>query len=303
MKQNRYSFLSLFAIAALIFSSTSAISADNDNIYTHKVGNYTVSLLSEGQSDGNQSVLLNATPEQLRQYVPNGTFPMAVNTFLIQTPQQTILVDTGFGKKLFDNLNSLGVKQEQVDVVLLTHMHVDHIGGLLRDGKAAFPNARLYVAKQERDYWFNETIINQQPESARAGFRNAQNAINAYGENIELFTPDRLGSANKPLLPGITPIAAFGHTPGHSAFLVESDSQQLLIWGDLTHAMAIQMPLPEVAMTYDVNPQVAVESRKTVLNYVAENNIPVAGMHITYPGIGTVATAEDGGYRFQSVAR
>jgi glyoxylase-like metal-dependent hydrolase (beta-lactamase superfamily II) len=93
-------------------------------------------------------------------------------------------------------------------------------------------------------------------------------------------------------------LATYGHTPGHTSFLIESKESKLLIWGDLTHAMAIQMPYPQVAVTYDVNPEGAVQSRKAVLTYVSENHIPVAGMHIAYPAIGEIKSISDGGYQF-----
>lgn len=303
MKQNRYSLFHIFTATALLFAANSAISADNDNIYTYQVGNYTVSLLSEGQSEGKESILLNATPEQLKEFVPSGSYATAINTFLVQTSDQTILIDTGFGKKLFTNLQALGVSPEKVNVVLLTHMHGDHIGGLLRDDKPAFPNAKIYVAKQERDYWFDENVMKQQPEKSQDGFKNAQKALNAYGSNVETFTPGELSAKNASLLPGITPIAAFGHTPGHTAFMIESDAKRLMVWGDLAHAMAIQIPVPDVAVTYDVNPEMAVATRKAMLKYVAENKLPVAGMHIPYPAMGTVTAQTDVSYSFKPMTK
>jgi len=102
------------------------------------------------------------------------------------------------------------------------------------------------------------------------------------------------------VLKGVSAIAAYGHTPGHTMFLVESGGKKLLVWGDLTHAMAIQMPRPSVSVTYDSDPVAAAEARKEVLKYVSENKIPVAGMHVAYPGVGGVETDPEnpGGYKF-----
>ena len=268
-----------------------------EGVRTYKVGEFDISLLSEGQSDGNNSNLIGADEEMMKKYVPNGTYPTAVNTFLIRTPDRLVLVDTGFGRELFKNMKSLGVEAEQIDAVLLTHMHGDHIGGLLVDGKAAFPKAKLYLAQQEHDYWTNEEIMKTFPENRQGGFKNSQAAIAAYSAAVELFSPTGLGAGSE-LLPGVTPAAAFGHTPGHTVYMVESGTEKLLIWGDLTHAMAIQMPVPEVAMTYDVDPEMAVASRLAVLKYVSENKIPVAGMHIPHPAVGSVAPS-NGGYAFE----
>jgi glyoxylase-like metal-dependent hydrolase (beta-lactamase superfamily II) len=197
-------------------------------------------------------------------------------------------VDAGYGKNLFTNLQAIGVTPEQIDVVLLTHMHGDHIGGMLRDGQPSFPNASVYLAQPEYDYWMNDSHGEQ-----------ARNVIAAYKSKLILFQPAELGKKDSLLIPGIHGIAAYGHTPGHTAYLVESGNLRLLVWGDLAHAMAIQMPYPQVAVTYDVNAIDAVSIRKEVLEYVARHKIPVAGMHIAFPGIGTVAKdPASGGYSF-----
>ncbi|MDR2863465.1 MAG: hypothetical protein LBV54_06300, partial [Puniceicoccales bacterium] len=129
--------------------------------------------------------------------------------------------------------------------------------------------------------------------------------VAAYKERLHFIEPAALGAASRrlPLFPegvDIRAIAAYGHTPGHTVYLVESKGKQLLIWADLTHAMAVQMPFPQVAVTYDVDPAQAVVARKAVLAYVAANKIPVAGMHIAHPSMGTVSAAPgaEGGYTF-----
>ncbi|MDR1376529.1 MAG: MBL fold metallo-hydrolase [Synergistaceae bacterium] len=288
-----------FVAAGLLFSAgTRAIAGEISNIYTTKVGVFELSLLSEGQSDGSGSNLIGADAAMMEKYAPSGTYPTAVNAFLVRTADRLVLVDAGFGRELFTNLEKLGGDPERITAVLLTHMHGDHIGGLLVDGKVAFPKAKVYLARQERDYWGSEEIMNTLPEGQRGGFRNAQKVLAAYGDAVQTFEPGELGSNLESLLPGIGAIAAFGHTPGHTLYMLESDGAKLLIWGDLTHAMAIQMPVPQVTMTYDVDPQTAAATRLAVLKYVAEEKIPVAGMHVPYPGIGNVTAASDGGYNF-----
>jgi glyoxylase-like metal-dependent hydrolase (beta-lactamase superfamily II) len=206
---------------------------------------------------------------------------------LVKIAGKTILVDAGFGRNLFDNLKSQNTTAEQVNLILLTHMHGDHIGGLLQDGKVTFPNAELYVAQAEYDYWMSNARGEQ-----------AQKVLAAYKDKLHLFVPDELENATTELLPNLQAIAAYGHTPGHTVYLLKSTNSQLLIWGDLTHAMAIQMPHPEIAVTYDVNPQQAIASRKKILDYVATNKRPVAGMHVAYPSIGNINAVEEG-YEFE----
>jgi glyoxylase-like metal-dependent hydrolase (beta-lactamase superfamily II) len=295
-----WGLLFLWCMAVALFSmDAQAFAAENSNVYTYRVGAFEVILLSEGQSQGSGGTLIGTDDAMMKQYVPGGAYPTAVNAFLVRTPERVVLIDAGFGRELFTNMKSVGVEPEAIDAVLLTHMHGDHIGGLLTEGnKIAFPKAKLYLAQQERDYWTSEEIMNTFPEDRQLGFKNSQKALTAYGDAVQTFDPRGLDAGPELLLPGIRPIAAFGHTPGHTLFMVESEGARLLIWGDLTHAMAIQMPVPQVAMTYDVNPQEAVASRLAVLKYVSEEKIPVAGMHVPYPGIGDITSGPANGYTF-----
>jgi len=270
----------------------------SENIFTHKVGLFKVILLSEGQRQGNSDILIGVTPQMRNECIPSGTFPNAANAFLIKTPERNMLVDAGYGTKLFSNMNSLGINPDQVDAVLITHMHGDHIGGLLQNDKITFPKAKIYISQLEYDFWTDDKSMEQVPEERRGGFVTARKVIAAYKDSISLFQPNTLGKDLYELLPGVSGIAAYGHTPGHTIYLVESDDDRMLIWGDLTHAMAIQMPYPSVAVTYDTDPKQAVITREKVFDYVSRNNIPVAGMHISFPAMGIVSTISSGGYIF-----
>ncbi len=291
-------FLWFLTAATLISASGKAFAAEIPDTYTYKVGAFEVILLSEGQNERKSSLFVGADAELIKKYVPKGVYPAATNAFLIRTPDKVILVDAGYGTKLFESMNTFGVEASDVDAVFLTHMHGDHIGGLLREGKVAFPKAQLYLAEQERAYWTDLEFMKKLPEDKQGAFKKSQETLDAYGTSVQTFTPGQLPTETKTPLPGISALAAFGHTPGHTLYRVESDGEQLLIWGDLAHAMAIQMAEPQVAMTYDLDPQMAVASRKAVLQYVADAKIPVAGMHIPFPGIGKVTDAPEGGYLF-----
>ncbi|GHV95217.1 MBL fold metallo-hydrolase [Spirochaetia bacterium] len=260
--------------------------AADGNIFAYKVGSFEVwTLVENRRAGGIPSTLIGADKAALDRYFPGGTSESETNTFLIRGSGKIILVDTGFGTTLFDSMKALGISPDAVDAVLITHMHGDHIGGLQKDGKALFSKAKVYLAQQERDFW-TKTNVNQ----------GAVAALAPYGNRVETFQPGELGARIAELLPGITPIAAFGHTPGHTLFMVESSGQKLLIWGDLMHAEKIQFPRPDISVTYDTDPVTAAASRKKVLEYAAANNIPIAGMHLVYPAIGRVS-AEGSGYK------
>lgn len=267
--------------------------AVSENVFSYTVGDFEVSLLIENSSQGNPSILIGTDEDMLKKYLPGGTYATATSAFLVKTPEHTILVDTGLGINLLRNMQSLGVASEDVDAVLLTHMHGDHIGGLQRGGKPLFPNATVCLAEQEKDFWSNA--------------ENVKAALEPYGERVTTFIPVNLdgystaGDPSPQLLPGITTIAAFGHTPGHTAYMISSNDEKLLIWGDIVHAMEIQIPVPDVSITYDTDPVMAAATRKTILEYVTANKIPVAGMHLVYPAIGTITKVSEGSFGFNPV--
>lgn len=268
---------------------------------SYHVGAFEITVLPEAQTKGNPNILIGATPEMLRQCIPESAYPSAANVFLIRTPEKNVLVDAGYGTRLFEHLDKFGIKSDQIDVVFLTHMHGDHIGGMLHGGKAAFPNAEVYLSQPEYDFWTSDEQMRKMPENRRGGFENARKVTDAYQANLHLFEPDGAGAVFAALIPGFEAMAAYGHTPGHTAYIVGTGVERLLIWGDLTHAMAIQMPYPQVAVTYDTDPQQAIATRLRVLRYVSQNRIPVGGMHVPFPGMGFVEDAGNGGYRFTPV--
>ena len=283
MKKFFECFLMIVALTPVLLSAQ-----ETPDVFTYKVGSIGVSLLSEGQATGNSSIFLGATPEMIQECLPDGGYPRSCNAFLVRLPGKNILVDTGFGRNLFNNLKSLGVTPEQIDAVLITHFHVDHTGGLLKDGQATFPKAELYLSKMEHDH-------------AVSGNENARKQIEAYQSRLRLIEPPEIDATPLVLFPGLQAVAAYGHTPGHTLYMVVSGAEKLLIWGDLTHAMAIQMPYPQVAMTYDTNPEMAIAARKKVLEYVAANNIVIAGMHNAFPGMGKLTKKPEGGYLYTPV--
>jgi glyoxylase-like metal-dependent hydrolase (beta-lactamase superfamily II) len=262
--------------------------SERDGIFSYKLGQFEVYMLVESQRDGNTDILVGADEAVIKRYIPATGFKHTANAFLVKTPERNILFDTGTGagSVIFDKVKKLGVESNKVDAVLITHLHGDHFGGLQKDGEALYPNARLYVPEKDHKY-FIKTNVNQ----------GAVAALAPYDTRLTVFEPNALDSNLTELLPGIKPFANYGHTPGHTCYLLESDEAKLIIGGDFLHIALVQFPNPDISASYDMDKQAAAASRRQILDYATKNKIPIGGMHVVYPGMGTVETSGTG-YRF-----
>ena len=266
-----------------VFGGAAVLHASSDEVFTFDVGEFKVSMLSEMQRERDLEILVGVSDEDVAKFIPTGNFPFAMAAFLIQSPDGAFLVDTGMGNEIPRHLTSLGVEMGDIKTVFITHAHGDHIGGLLADGSPAYPNAKIIVPKLEYD-----------------SSEQLHEILAIYDGNYETITPGALETGGQEVAPGISAVEAYGHTPGHTMYMLNSGGQKLLICGDLTHAMAIQMPRPGVTVSFDADTATAGATRERVLKYVSDNKIPVAGMHVPYPGIGDIVPDSDnpGGYEF-----
>lgn len=262
------------------------------------VGAFSVTAVSDGVLNSNHDVILGidrADSERLTGIAYGQPLPLDVNCFLIRNGKQLILSDAGSGHTmgptlgyLPDNLRAIGVDPAKIDIILLTHLHPDHSLGLVdAAGAAVFPNAELVVHETEAAFWLDR--VPQSNDSERVA-RNtkAQRLVTApYRGRIRRIKDGAV-------LPGITALLRPGHTPGHTNYLIESERDRLLLWGDIVHLAAVQMAHPEATLVFDVEPLVARISRARVLDWAAAERITVAGAHLPFPGIGHVIRAGAG---------
>ncbi len=278
--------------------------------YRMMLGQFEVTALFDGALQMDVKRLTNAKPEDIqrllaRMFVGSEKMQTAVNAYLINTGTHLVLVDAGGGTiygpllgNVLGNMKTAGYRPEQVDTVILTHMHGDHIAGLIDAGGApVFPNAAIHAAKVESDYWLSPTNAAAAPAEWQRIFKSAHATSAPYSAQGKWKT----FSIGTELVPGIKAVATPGHTPGHTAFSIESQGQKLLIWGDLVHSHAVQFAQPEVAFDFDVDPKQAIATRRAVFKSMAESKDLVAGMHLPFPGIGHVRAEGSGVYSWVPV--
>ncbi|MGA4210269.1 MBL fold metallo-hydrolase [Ralstonia nicotianae] len=266
--------------------------------YRMALGDDVVTALYDGYVDLPAKTLLGLSAQSIqgllaRMFVSSTPgMQTAVNGYLIDAGSQRILVDTGSGTcfgptmgGLLGNVRAAGYQPEQIDVVLLTHLHPDHACGLLTpQGQSAYPNAQVYVAAPEADFWLSEVVAASKPKDMQPFFKMARDAVAPYAAagRLKPFKP------GDEVLPGVRSVTANGHTPGHSGYLFASKGRSLLVWGDIVHSHAVQFQHPEVAMEFDVDPKQAVATRRRLFVEAAHDKLWVGGAHLPFPGLGHV---------------
>ena len=265
--------LTLMFVAALSFVG-SAFAQDFRVVALHENPDRTM----------NVSIFSSADPEALKKYMPDGGAPASISSFVLFAGEDTVLIDACTGNETWGKrLTDAGVKPESVKLILLTHFHGDHTGGLFQGTARRFPHAKVLASAPEYDSQGTQT------KQIKA----------AYGQDFVKFNFDDEVFSNS--LVKVKALDATGHTPGHTAFLIEprqADKEKLLIIGDLLHAAALQFPAPESCASYDSDKEKAVAARKRILDFVAQEKIPVGGMHLPPPSVGTIKK-ESKGYVFE----
>ncbi len=256
-----------------------------------RVGEYVVTYLGDGFLDGSFAYLAGIDEPAAKAMLVAAHRPplahFAIASYVIQGRGRTILVDggaggfNGWGGRFAEALATAGVTPEAVDTILLTHAHVDHVGGLVRDGAALFPAAELVVHEAEMRFWRDDAIMNSAPDDAKPFFLAARTAFDAYARTLKPVSGGEVA-------PSITLAPLPGHTPGHSGYRIASGGEQLLIWADITHFADIQIANPAVTVGFDVDQDQARATRMRVLDEVASDRLAVAGMHFNMPGFMTV---------------
>jgi glyoxylase-like metal-dependent hydrolase (beta-lactamase superfamily II) len=306
----------LVILASSIVAPSAAVAgaprhyAQQPGFYRLKVGDLEVTALYDGTGvvdphwlNGTTAAMegvakgLNEDPHML-DVVDSG--------FLVDTGRQRILVDAGAGTwfgggalgRLVGSLRSAGYTPEEVDIVLLTHLHSDHSGGLTTpDGKRVFPNADVYVAKAESDFWLSPEIAAQAPQDAQPFFRSALAIAAPYIKAGKWHT----FRETERIVDGMQLVPLLGHTPGHTGYEFSSKGEKILFWGDTIHAQRVQLPHPEVTVVFDIDPAAAAATRNQLLPELAGGDVLIASPHSSvFPPVGRLRK-EGSGYSWVPV--
>lgn len=271
-------------------------------VYHRKIGDIVVTAISDGFLDGNLDVLRNVEIDKAHQVLKDSFRPArrgSVNTFLIQSKGRRALMDTGSGNylqptagKVHANLAAAGIDPKSIDTILLTHMHPDHSAGLteMPSGKLLFPDSELVMHENELPHWFDDGAMTTVDErSQKLYFLAGREQVAPYKKQTRLFKQGEV-------FPGVTAVPSPGHTPGHTAYLIESGGEQLMIWGDTVHVPEVQTAFPECGIAFDTDLAMAAASRKRMFDRVATDRLLVAGMHVHFPAFSHLVR-EGSGYR------
>jgi glyoxylase-like metal-dependent hydrolase (beta-lactamase superfamily II) len=293
----------LAALGAAVMPSTASAAApmvktQAPGFYRMMLGAFEVTALSDGTVDVPADTLLHGPAGSVAAKLAAAHLTSPVESsvigFLVNTGDKLVLIDTGAGAlfgptlgQLGASLRAAGYQPEQVDEVLLTHAHPDHVGGLMGPGGVAFAKATVRLDDADAQYWLSTARMDAAPAPSKGFFQGAMASLNPYAEAGRL----KPFAAGAEVLPGIRAIAARGHSAGHTVYAVESQGQRMLLIGDLIHVGAVQLEDPRVTIAYDSDEPAAAATRRTVFAQAAKENLLIGAAHLPFPGLGRLRQA------------
>lgn len=298
----------LVATADCASAAAPLAKTNGPGFYRVMLGDFEVTAILDGTVElPVDKLLTNTKPavvqKALAKHYLKAPVETSVNAFLVNTGEKLVLIDTGAAKlfgptlgKLQAGIAASGYKAEQVDEVYITHLHPDHVGGLMDGDKMAFPNAIVRADKHDADFWLSEENMKKAPEALKGFFQGAQASLNPYVKAGK-FKPFE---GNTDLVPGVKAQATHGHTPGHTFYVAESKGQKMVFWGDLMHVAAVQFENPGVTIQFDTDSKAAAAQRKKAYAEAAKQGYLVGIAHVSFPGIGRLR-AQGSGYQWVPV--
>jgi glyoxylase-like metal-dependent hydrolase (beta-lactamase superfamily II) len=272
-------------------------------VYRYKIGSFELTALYDGTwfRKIDERFVRNASAAEVDKaltdaFLQPGIVPTSFTALLINTGSKLVLIDAGTGGQLGPTtghmpaaLAAAGIAPSAIDTILISHFHPDHINGIKdKDGRKVFGNAEIFVPAPEWAFWMDDARLGAAPEGARPAFLNVRRIFSDIAGEVKRFEP------GGEVAPGITSIAAFGHTPGHTAFAVASGNQSMLVLGDTTNHPWLFARNPHWQGAFDTDGNMAVETRKRLLDRAAADRMLVQGYHFPFPASGYIAKSGNG---------
>lgn len=268
------------------------------------LGAYEITVLSDGHRivEGPQGIFgTNTTQEEVEallaaNYLPVDKMQFTFAPVLVNTGTDLVLFDTGNGEggreggvgQTLANLKASGYIPEDVTIVVLTHLHGDHIGGLMEAGSPAYPNASYITGQAEYDFWSSADRMGTPAEN---GHKSVVEKVVPLAEKMTF-----IGDGGS-VVSGITASAAFGHTPGHMIYTIESDGRMMMLCADTANHFVLSLQRPDWEVRFDMDKGAAATTRKKVFDMIAAEKLPFTSYHMPFPSVGFVEKAGEG-YRF-----
>ena len=270
--------------------------------YRFKFGNGEATIVSDGTLPlGNPHTnFTGLSPQEMDKqltdnFLPTSNAVLEQNVLILNTGDRLVLFDTGMGTlqlfgpttgMLLTTMKQAGIDPKDIDAVVMSHAHIDHCGGCVGDdGKSHFPNAKFYISEADFNFWTDENKVSK---DFKVFLDTARKNLLPIRDRLE-FIKD-----GQEFLPGITALAAPGHTVGHMIFMITNGNNQLCYIGDLTHHPILLMEKPRTQFAYDTDPAQSAETRVKMLTMLSEKRVPILAYHFAWPGIGHVAKAGEG---------
>ncbi len=267
--------------------------------YRYKVGDMTVTAINDGFAQRPlEGFIRNAELSAVQAamgaaFLSTSALSISFTTLVVQNGAQVTLLDTGNGDSgaptsgvWMRNFRAAGFTPEQVTRVVFSHFHGDHINGLrLKDGTLTFPNAELIVPAPEWAFWMDDARMGAAPEAMRGAFANVRRVFAPVAANVKQYQP------GAEVAPGITSVAAFGHTPGHCVFMISSGTGKLMFMADTTNHPALFVKNPDWSAIFDMDADVARATRRRLLDMAAAEKTQVHFYHAPFPATGFIAKA------------
>lgn len=272
--------------------------------YRFKLGDFEVTTLYDGALNipkvhpifGKNQKIEDVQAYLVKNHLPPDKMAISFSPVIVNTGKEVVLFDSGYGEERRDkgagqataSLKAAGFTPDQIDVIVITHMHPDHVSGIIEDGKAIYPNARYVAGDVEYNFWSKK-------EHLEGSDKNMQRRAKAVHDNfVPMAEKATFIKAGGDVVPGITSVGSFGHTPGHLCYHLESAGKRFLIFGDVTNHYVASLEKPDWHCAFDMDAEAAAKTRKQILEMIATEKIPSAGYHMPFPAVGFVEKKDSG---------